>query len=167
MGNSNSSGGTAKRKVYISGKTYCHNIGLSCAFRHWRAESHCNKLHGYSLEIEITFETYALDERSWVVDFGALKDLRGRLEGLLDHKTLVAKDDPELAWFEEAEKRGVLNLMIVDHTSCEKLAELVFDYVDTMFLPLLDPDKRVHLKSVIVREHGANHAGVRWEKLAQ
>ncbi|MFQ5563347.1 MAG: 6-pyruvoyl tetrahydropterin synthase family protein [Parvularculaceae bacterium] len=164
--NNDAAGVPARRKVYISGKTYRHNLGLSCAFRHWRAESHCNKLHGYALQVEITFETDRLDERNWVVDFGALKELKGRLEDMLDHKTLVAADDPERDWFEEAARRGVLDIMIVDHTSCEKIAELIFDYADSMFLPLLDPDRRVRLKSVIVREHGANHAGVMWEQSA-
>lgn len=37
-----------------------------------------------------------------VVDFGGLKELRAILEGTFDHKTVVAADDPELAWFREA-----------------------------------------------------------------
>ena len=30
-------------------KTYGNETGHSCAFRQWRAESHCNLIHGYGL----------------------------------------------------------------------------------------------------------------------
>ena len=35
--------------MYRSTKTYGNERGLSCAFRQWRADSHCNLIHGYSL----------------------------------------------------------------------------------------------------------------------
>ena len=35
--------------MYQSTKTYGNDVGLSCTFRQWKADSHCNKLHGYSL----------------------------------------------------------------------------------------------------------------------
>ena len=74
--------------TYISTKTYGHDIGLSCAFRQWKAESHCKYLHGYSLSITFRFMANELDYRNWVVDFGGLKDLKATLEDYFDHKTL-------------------------------------------------------------------------------
>ncbi|SVB70610.1 uncharacterized protein METZ01_LOCUS223464, partial [marine metagenome] len=29
--------------MYQSTKTYGNEVGLSCCFRQWRADSHCNK----------------------------------------------------------------------------------------------------------------------------
>lgn len=42
--------------VYRSTKTYGHNAGLSCAFRQWKANSHCKYLHGYALSFKFVFE---------------------------------------------------------------------------------------------------------------
>ena len=53
-------------------KTYGNERGLSCAFRQWRADSHCNLIHGYSLGFRFVFEAAQLDDRNWVYDFGNL-----------------------------------------------------------------------------------------------
>ena len=58
---------------YQSTKTYGNDRGLSCCFRQWRADSHCNLLHGYSLGFRFVFEADTLDERNWVYDFGDCK----------------------------------------------------------------------------------------------
>ena len=42
-------------KRFYSGKTYSHATGHSCAFRQWRADSHCNLIHGYALQFELKF----------------------------------------------------------------------------------------------------------------
>ena len=42
--------------MYQSTKTYGNDVGLSCTFRQWKADSHCNKLHGYSLGFRFVFE---------------------------------------------------------------------------------------------------------------
>ena len=57
-------------------KTYGNETGHSCAFRQWRADSHCNLIHGYALGFEITFEAETLDDRNWVIDFGDLGTLK-------------------------------------------------------------------------------------------
>ena len=59
--------------TFKSTKTYKTSKGLSCCFRQFKANSHCQYLHGYSLEISVEFEAKNLDERNWVVDFGGLK----------------------------------------------------------------------------------------------
>lgn len=142
--------------TYISTKTYGHEVGLSCCFRQWKAKhSHCQKLHGYALAIRLEFESDILDDRNWVVDFGGLKDLKTTLQNYFDHKTLIAQDDPELLWFQEAAKRGILDLVEVPAVGCEKFAELVYnltcDWLKTNNL-------LCKLASVEVKEHGANSA---------
>ena len=142
---------------YVSTKTYGHEQGLSCAFRQWRAESHCRLLHGYSLAFKFVFSSKELDERNWVVDFGGLKSLKQILSDNFDHTTIVAEDDPELSWFQEAHRRGILRLVVLPAGGCEKFAEYVYEVAaqwlqDAGFAP------RCKLVSVEVKEHGSNSA---------
>lgn len=143
--------------IYKSTKTFGHQLGLSVAFRQWRAQSHCRFLHGYALAVRFEFESEQLDERHWVVDFGDMKDLLKILESYFDHKTLVAADDPELDWFKAAHQKGILELVIVPATSCEKFAELIFKRT-VQWLQDKQLAPRCRLSSVEVREHGANSA---------
>lgn len=142
---------------YASTKTYGHEVGLSAAFRQWRAASHCRFLHGYALSVRLEFEADELDARNWVVDFGSLKSLKGWLEDTFDHKTLVAEDDPELARFRELDRAGVIRLVEVPATGCEAFARLVFEGAEE-WLRVNGYAPRVRLASVEVREHGANSA---------
>lgn len=142
---------------YVSTKTYGHNVGLSAAFRQWRADSHCRFIHGYSLSFKFVFESEELDVRNWVVDFGSLKTLKGILEDTFDHKTVVAEDDPEMAWFEEAHQRGIIDLVVLPAGGCEKFAEYVYEVADG-WLGDAGYKPRVNLRSVEVMEHGANSA---------
>jgi 6-pyruvoyltetrahydropterin/6-carboxytetrahydropterin synthase len=145
-------------RTFISTKTYCHNIGLSCAFRQWRAESHCKYLHGYALEIGFKFEADELDERNWVVDFGSLKSLKGWLEDTFDHKTLVAEDDPKKVLFHEMHAAGIIDLVVLPALGCEKFAEMIFDATEVWLLDNGYSREGVRLLEVEVREHAANSA---------
>lgn len=141
---------------YKSTKTYCHNVGLSCAFRQWRAKSHCKFLHGYALEVSFEFESDELDITNWVVDFGGLKWLKKYLEDTFDHKTLVAEDDPELEAFKALELLGMIDMVVIPATGCEKFAEMIYNKVEQWVTEQYQG--RVRLNSVEVREHGANSA---------
>lgn len=143
--------------AFQSTKTYGHNLGFSCAFRQWRADSHCKYIHGYSVAIKFVFEADELDERNWVVDFGSLKSLKGWLENMFDHKTIVAFDDPQLEWFEEAHKRGIIDMVMVPATGCESFAGMIFEATE-VWLTDNGYAPRCRLKSVEVMEHGANSA---------
>ena len=146
-----------KGMSYRSTKTYGHEIGLSCCFRQWKAQSHCKYLHGYALRVRIEFEALELDKCGWVVDFGSLKSLKGILESTFDHRTLVASDDPHLDVFNDLNKRGLIQLVVVPGTGCEAFARMIFDVVGIW---LLDNGytPRVRVLSVEVAEHGANSA---------
>lgn len=143
--------------AHQSTKTYGHEIGLSAAFRQWRADSHCRYLHGYALAVKFVFEATELDVRNWVVDFGSLKSLKGWLEDQFDHKTLVAEDDPALSTFQLMEAQGLCQLRVVPAVGCEKFAEMIFGAAE-VWLKDNGYGARVRLVSVEVREHGANSA---------
>lgn len=142
---------------YRSTKTYGHNAGFSTAFRQWRADSHCRYLHGYPLSFKFEFGSNELDVRNWVVDFGSLKSLKGILENTFDHKTVVAEDDPEMDWFQEADRRGIIDLVVLPAGGCEKFAEYVFEVAD-LWLKDAGYSPRCSLISVEVREHEGNSA---------
>ena len=141
---------------FISTKTYNHNIGLSCAFRQWRAKhSHCRFMHGYALSVRINFKGM-LNDRNWVYDFGDLKFVKQFLQDTFDHKTVIAEDDPELETFKELEEKGLIQLVVIPHVGCEKFAE----YICKEIAPQIEvnSNERVKLMSVEVREHSGNSA---------
>ena len=141
--------------TFKSGKNYSHSVGLSCAFRQWRAESHCRFLHGYALKIDCSFEGTELDIRNWLVDFGSLKSFKGWLEDTLDHKTLVAEDDPKLNTFIELQSEGIIQLRVLPSVGCEAIAYFVFQYLDG-WLQSNGYKPRIKLSEVRVWEHESN-----------
>ena len=144
--------------TFKSTKTFGHELGLSCAFRQWRAtHSHCSKVHGYALSIKLVFEASTLDERNWVMDFGGLKDIKQALVETFDHKLVVAADDPHLELFKIMHKQQVADVVILPRVGCEAFAQFVGDAIVNPFLAKTQGD-RVKLVSVEVREHGANSA---------
>jgi 6-pyruvoyltetrahydropterin/6-carboxytetrahydropterin synthase len=140
---------------YQSTKTY-RDLG-PVAYRQWRADSHCNLIHGYSLSFKFTFEAIDLDARNWVVDFGSLRPLKQMLEDSFDHTLLVAEDDPQLAWFKEAEAIGIARLVVMPALGCEAIADMVFEVTD-QWLKDAGYGDRVTVVKVEVFEHGANSA---------
>lgn len=144
---------------FRSAKTYGHDAGFSCAFRQHRAESHCRLLHGYALKFCVVFEAVHLDDRNWVVDFGSLKHFKAVLGTMFDHTTVVAKDDPALDWFQEADRRGLIDLRIVDAVGCESFA-LLAAHEATAWLETQNMKDRVRVFSVTVSEHDGNSAMV-------
>jgi 6-pyruvoyltetrahydropterin/6-carboxytetrahydropterin synthase len=135
-------------------------VGFSCCFRQHRAKSHCSKLHGYALQIELEFESARKDENNWVVDFGGLKAIKEWLVWQFDHTTLVALDDPYRPIFETLAMQGIIDIRNVEKVGCEAFSELVYKYVDK-WLGDKDYKPRVKLTKVTVREHSGNAAWVR------
>ncbi len=143
--------------TYLSTKTYGHEIGLSAVFRQWKANSHCNMLHGYSLAFRFVFETDELDYRNWVVDFGGLKGLKLALQHHFDHKTVVAQDDPHLTTILALQNMNIADVVIVPAVGCEKFAELAANLAKEE-LKALGIAERVRVVEVECFEHGANSA---------
>ncbi len=142
---------------FKSTKTFGHDLGLSACFRQWRAQSHCNLLHGYALSIHFEFEADELDQRNWVVDFGGMKDLKEMLKDTFDHTLLVAADDPMLPHIKCLEELKLARVIVVGATGCEAFARMVYRMAST-WLTVQGYTPRVRLNSVEVREHGANSA---------
>lgn len=144
---------------YSSTKEYVD--AFPCAYRQWRADSHCNMIHGYAFTIKFYFGSDTLDVRNWVQDYGGLKELKKILEDQFDHTLLVAEDDPCIATFEELARLGLAKLTFLPKLGCECLADTLYRYMNTVYLPdLLGPGEaeRVWCYKVEVRETQANMA---------
>lgn len=148
-----------KSLIVGSSKTYTHAQGLSCCFRQWRAKSHCQFLHGYALQVKIEFEAKQLDDRNWVVDFGAMKSFKSWLESQFDHKTLVATDDPMLDTYKALDAKGLIQMEIVEAVGCEAFALLIFQKAEEWVWNQFRTD-RIHVQKVTVQEHETNGAFV-------
>jgi len=145
-------------KKYISTKTY-KQLG-PVAYRQWRADSHCNLIHGYALSFNLEFETDDLDVRNWVMDFGGLRPLKELLEDWFDHTLLVAQDDPQREGLINLGKLGLAKITEVEKTGCEGLSNFLYEYINTIFLPSCGKSEaeRVWCSKVEVRETDSNMA---------
>lgn len=159
--------------MYKVTKKYGHECGLSATFRQWRAKSHCRFMHGYALSFELVFQANdnSLDENGWVYNFGALKPMKAWLENMFDHKTLVAEDDPALAFFQQMAMDApgyvsdrdwnihppLIQLNVVEKTGCEAFAKMVYDQM-LSFLSAAGEGQRVQLTDVTCAEHAGNSA---------
>ena len=143
---------------YISTKTY-KQIG-PVAYRQWRADSHCNLIHGYALSFHFEFEADTLDARNWVTDFGGLKPLKSVLEDWFDHTLLVAQDDPMREHLLELGRLKLAKITEVEKTGCEGIADFLYEYINTILLPSFGASEaqRVWCSKVEVRETDANMA---------
>jgi len=139
-------------------RSYKRFIGYSCAFRQWKADSHCNMIHGYAFAFKVWFEG-ELDDRGWVIDFGCFKrnGVKEWMKNMFDHTTCVAADDPELELFKEMDKRGMIDLRVLDGgVGCEKFAELIGNYLQEIVHK--ETDGRVKVHKCQVWEHEDNMA---------
>lgn len=129
----------------------------SCAFRQWRAESHCKYIHGYRLVAKFWFSANELDHRNWVVDFGGLKELKSKLENQFDHTFCVAGDDPHLELFQQLHNARVCDLRIMEEgVGIEKTAEWCFKIADAHIRDITN--NRCWVEQVEVWEHEKNSA---------
>lgn len=118
---------------FTSTKEY--HDAFPCAYRQWRADSHCNLIHGYSFSMKFFFGTNDLDARNWAADYGGLRELKDVLEGQFDHTLLVSQDDPHLGWYKEAEKLGIAKLTVLPKLGCEGLADQLYKYINGVYIP--------------------------------
>ena len=129
----------------------------SCAFRQWRADSHCKFIHGYRLIGKFWFECNTLDEKNWVVDFGGLKELKQVLEKQFDHTLCISADDPQLELFKHLHSVGACDLRIMQKgVGIERTAELCFELADSHVRGITN--NRCWVSKVEVWEHDKNSA---------
>ena len=135
----------------------------SCAFRQWRADSHCKFIHGYRLIAKFWFACDKLDERNWVVDFGGLKELKQVFERQFDHTLCLASDDPLLEHFKALHHAGAVDLRIMEKgVGIERTAEWCFDVADSHVRGITS--NRCWVDRVEVWEHDKNSAIVYFAK---
>jgi 6-pyruvoyltetrahydropterin/6-carboxytetrahydropterin synthase len=135
----------------------------SCAFRQWKADSHCKYIHGYRLVAKFWFACDRLDERNWVVDFGGLKELKQVLEKQFDHTLCVSADDPLIGHFKVLQHEGAADLRIMHKgVGIERTAEWCFDLADAHVRGITK--NRCWVEKVEVWEHDKNSAIVTFAK---
>lgn len=103
-----------------------------CAYRNWKSNTECYKLHGYDRSFKFVFGCKNLDKQGFVVDFGGLKEIKRQLEYWFDHTVILQADDPMVGAMRKLDKLGHLVLRTFPLISCEGLAEYVGEYVDNM-----------------------------------
>lgn len=146
---------------YFSSKRYI-NLG-SIAYRQWRADSHCNLIHGYSPSFYFEFGTNDLDVRNWCMDFGGLRPLKAQLEDWFDHTLLVAIDDPKREELISLNHLGLAKIVEVEATGCEGLAKFLYMWINDPkdgFLKSLAGDRDIWCTKVEISETVSNSAGV-------
>jgi 6-pyruvoyltetrahydropterin/6-carboxytetrahydropterin synthase len=144
---------------FVSTKEYVDQFPV--AYRQWRADSHCNLIHGYAFSMKFYFGTNDLDVRNWAADYGGLKELKNLLQDQFDHTLLVAQDDPELETYKLLQQKKMAKLTILPRLGCEGLADMLYKYVNGVYIPdLWGPGEAARLWCfrVEVRETQSNMA---------
>ena len=139
--------------------------GFSTCFRQWKADTtHCQYIHGYDVEFEVTFEG-ELDHRNWVWDFGGMKRAKNLIEGkqpkawmeyMFDHTVVVAEDDPAMSDFVDLDSRGVIQLRVIPAVGAEKFAEYLYNKLNDFVQ--LETEGRVKVVKVKFMENHKNSA---------
>lgn len=132
-----------------------------CAYKQWKADTHCNLNHGYSFSIKFYFGANDLDRRGWVLDYGGFKELKQILKDQFDHRTLIAADDPDLERYKQLEKDGLLKLTVLPSMGCEKIADMLYKFMNHVYIPDYlgtGEAERVWCYRVEVRETQSNMA---------
>ena len=144
---------------YTSTKEWVN--AFPCAYRQWRADSHCNQNHGYAFTIKVYFSTNELDARNWVADYGSLRPLKSQLEEWFDHTQLVALDDPNKAVYDAMGEAKIAKIVYVEKTGCEGISEFIYQYINEIFIPTqwgTGEAERIWCTRVEVRETESNMA---------
>ena len=139
--------------------------GFSTCFRQWKANTtHCQYLHGYDVEFEVTFEG-DLDHRNWVWDFGGMKRAKNLIDGMqpkewmeymFDHTVVVAEDDPDMQNFKDMHDRGIIQLRVIPAVGAEKFAEYLYHKLNDFVQ--LETEGRVKVVKVKFMENHKNSA---------
>ncbi|MBI4655304.1 MAG: 6-carboxytetrahydropterin synthase [Elusimicrobia bacterium] len=94
----------------------------------------CSNLHGHNAKVEIILKSGLLNSRKMVVDFEKIKKIIGSwLDSNLDHKTVLAENDP-LAKVLKKNKQALF--LTPGNPTAEVLAELIFDFAKDRKLPV-------------------------------
>ena len=86
----------------------------------------CKYLHGHNGRVVISLEGETLDARGMLVDFTDIKrSLRGWIDGALDHRMILHRDDPLLPLLQRLNEPVYV---IGNNPTAENIARLIFEY---------------------------------------
>ena len=96
----------------------------------------CRHLHGHNGRAIITLQADRLDNLGMVIDFSTIKRvIGGWIDAQLDHRMILHKDDPALAYLQN--QGEPIFLMDVNPTA-ENIAKLIFDYAVQQGFPVVE-----------------------------
>jgi 6-pyruvoyltetrahydropterin/6-carboxytetrahydropterin synthase len=96
----------------------------------------CRHLHGHNGRIEVDIELATLDGRGMVVDFTDIKNtLKKWVDDTLDHRLLLAKDDPLVPVLRE---RGEVLVVMDENPTAENIAKLIYEQARAQGLPVAE-----------------------------
>jgi 6-pyruvoyltetrahydropterin/6-carboxytetrahydropterin synthase len=89
----------------------------------------CKNLHGHTYSVTVSLKGKPKED-GILVDFYYFKPFEAFVNNFLDHATLVAEDDTELL---EAVKKLNSNYLVLKHSSCEYIAEYLYNKAQEYF----------------------------------
>ena len=96
----------------------------------------CRYLHGHNGRAVITLAAESLDHLGMVVDFTEIKRvIGGWIDRHLDHRMLLHKDDPLLAYLQA---QGEPVFVMDTNPTAENIARLIFDMAANQGLPVVE-----------------------------
>jgi 6-pyruvoyltetrahydropterin/6-carboxytetrahydropterin synthase len=111
-------------------------IGFCYGHRLLNYDGKCRYLHGHNGKVVITLEAEQLDALGMVVDFTRLKRVVGGwIDEALDHKMVLHKDDPVLAYLRA---QGEPMFVVDFNPTAENIARLIYDYTAAQGFPVVE-----------------------------
>jgi 6-pyruvoyltetrahydropterin/6-carboxytetrahydropterin synthase len=96
----------------------------------------CRHLHGHNGRVVITLSSSELDRLGMVMDFTVLKRVVGGwIDEQLDHKMLLHRDDPALAYLRQ---QGEPVFVMDANPTAENIAKLIFDFAASQGFPVAE-----------------------------
>ena len=96
----------------------------------------CRHLHGHNGRAVITLAAPRLDPLGMVVDFSQIKRIvQGWIDDALDHRMLLHKDDPLLAYLRQ---QGEPVFVMDVNPTAENIAKLIYDYTAGQGFPVVE-----------------------------
>lgn len=133
--------------------------GYSTCYRNHSATDQTQQLHGCDIKFRMHFEG-ELDHRNWVADFGWMKRSKQTISGmsvkdyfsyLFDHTCLIQNDDPLRETFEDMNRKGTIQLRLMDSTTKEGIEKYLFSTIQTLITD--ETEGRVNLVKLEVTNY--------------
>jgi len=116
--------------MYAIKKTF--HLAYGHRLLHYKGK--CENLHGHNGLVEVTLKSERLNSEKMVMDFTELgAKMKAWLDGNLDHRVILAGDDPLAAVLE---KQGQRCFLTAENPTAEVLARLVFEAAEGLGLPV-------------------------------